>query len=91
MTPDLRTRIIQAMTTIAGEYAQSLRADLNDDTPLLQSGLDSLGFAILIARLDEELGYDPFTLMSEPVYPQTLGELIAIYEAHHPSCDERHD
>lgn len=90
MTPDLRTLIIQAMTTIASEYAQSLRSDLHDDTPLLQSGLDSLGFAILIARMEEQLGYDPFTLMSEPVYPQTLGELVAIYEAHHPDHDGNH-
>jgi aryl carrier-like protein len=90
MKPDLRTLLIRSMTTIASEYAQSLRADLDDKTPLLQSGLDSLGFAILIARMEEQLGYDPFTLMSEPVYPQTLGELVAIYETYHPDHDGNH-
>jgi acyl carrier protein len=53
---------------------------LTDDTVLLDSGLDSLGFAILVARLEEELGFDPFVEMEEAVYPTTFGEFIAIYE-----------
>ena len=53
--------------------------ELGDDAVLLETGLDSLGFAVLITRLEDELGYDPFTLMDEPEYPQTLGELVAIY------------
>jgi hypothetical protein len=30
------------------------------------------------------LGYDPFTLMDEPVYPKTLGEFVAVYERFAP-------
>ncbi len=45
---------------------------------LLESGLDSLGFAVLVTRLELSLGYDPFSLMEEPVYPQTLGEFVGI-------------
>lgn len=52
---------------------------LTDDTVLLESGLDSLGFAILVARLEEELGYDPFVMMDVPVYPRTLSEFVEIY------------
>ena len=33
-----------------------------DDLVLLDSGLDSLCFAILVARLEDELGVDPFRL-----------------------------
>jgi acyl carrier protein len=51
-----------------------------DDLVLLQSGLDSLGFAVLVTRLESELGYDPFTLMVEPFYPRTFGELVGVYE-----------
>ncbi len=51
-----------------------------DDLVLLQSGLDSLGFAVLVTQLESELGYDPFTLMAEPFYPRTFGELVGIYE-----------
>lgn len=53
---------------------------LTDDIVLLDSGLDSLGFAILVARLEEELGFDPFVEMKEAVYPTTFGEFVAIYE-----------
>lgn len=60
-------------------------AALTDDTVLLESGLDSLGFAILVARLDEELGYDPFSLSDDPFYPQTFGEFVKFYESNRPS------
>ncbi|MBO2551822.1 acyl carrier protein [Shewanella algae] len=53
---------------------------LNDDTILLETELNSLGFAILVALLEEELDYDPFQLMEDAVYPQTFGDFVAIYE-----------
>ncbi|MCL6271885.1 hypothetical protein M3P05_18360 [Sansalvadorimonas sp. 2012CJ34-2] len=59
--------------------------NLSDDIVLLQSGLDSLGFAILVAILDEELGFDPFAMMDEPVYPVTFGEFVSIYEKISPT------
>lgn len=55
-----------------------------DEMVLLQSGLDSLGFAILVAQLENELGYDPFTLMEEAIYPSTFGEFVSIYEKYAP-------
>lgn len=57
---------------------------LVDETVLLESGLDSLGFAILVARLEEELGYDPFVMMDVPVYPRTLSEFVEIYQRFAP-------
>lgn len=68
------------MKEIARENGIELHENICEQTVLLESGLDSLGFAILIARLEETLGYDPFTLMDEPVYPQTFGELVAVYQ-----------
>ena len=67
------------MNEIASDNGVELNSHIIDDTVLLESGLDSLGFAILIARLEEELGYDPFTMMDEPVYPQTFGQLVEVY------------
>jgi hypothetical protein len=58
---------------------------IQDDLVLLQSGLDSLGFAILVTQLENELGYDPFTMMEEAVYPSTFGEFVAIYERFAPA------
>ena len=59
--------------------------ELENSVVLLESGLDSLGFAILVATLDEELEYDPFTMMDEPIYPVTFGEFVDIYEKMNPN------
>lgn len=57
-----------------------LAPEFTNDMVLLESGLDSLGFAILVAKLDDELGFDPFVQMEEPVYPVTFGEFVKLYE-----------
>ena len=75
------------ITTAIHETADMRGTEVNvlvDETVLLESGLDSLGFAILVARLEEVLGYDPFVLMDVPVYPRTLGEFIEIYQRFAP-------
>ena len=64
--------------------SELLVPELSDDVILLESGLDSLGFAILVATLEEKLEFDPFTLMDEPFYPSTFGEFVAIYEKMNP-------
>lgn len=58
--------------------------ELMQDTVLLDTGLDSLGFAIFVSSLDEALGYDPFTLAEDAYYPQTFGEFVAFYEKYRP-------
>ena len=62
-----------------------LVSELTDDVILLESGLDSLGFAILVATLEEKLEFDPFTMMDEPFYPSTFGEFVSIYEKMNPN------
>ena len=61
--------------------------DVTDELVLLETELDSLGFAVLVTRLEETLGYDPFSMMTEPVYPTTFGEFVAIYEQFAPTAD----
>jgi len=53
---------------------------LTEDLVLLDSGLDSLGIAVLVTRLEDALGIDPFTEFDIASPPVTLGEFIAIYE-----------
>ena len=53
---------------------------LTDDLVLLDSGLDSLGVAILVTRLEDALGLDPFTESESTSPPVTLGEFIQLYE-----------
>ena len=80
----MRTKIIQTMQKIADESGYSLDSNINDATVLLDSGLDSLGFAILVATLEEDLGYDPFSMMEDPSYPTTFGDLLSIYSKYEP-------
>jgi len=54
--------------------------NIDDASILLETGLDSLGFAVLVAILEEELDLDPFQLMDEPIYPRTFGEFVGIYK-----------
>jgi acyl carrier protein len=82
----LREYIASAIRETAEQRELALNGELSDDSVLLESGLDSLGFAILVARLEDELGYDPFLLMDEPVYPRTLGEFISIYQRFAPEA-----
>lgn len=76
----LRQQLVQALQDTAEIRGAQIVSRPTDDMVLLESGLDSLGFAILVAKLEEELGYDPFAAMDEPVYPRTWGEFVAIYE-----------
>ncbi len=80
----MKDRIIQMMRDVCNETGGKLILDIDADTVLLASGLDSLGFAILVARLEEEFGYDPFTMMEEPSYPHTFGEFLEIYQRFQP-------
>ena len=53
---------------------------LADDLVLLDSGLDSLGIAVLVTRLEDALGFDPFTESDITTPPVTLGEFVRVYE-----------
>jgi acyl carrier protein len=77
---DIRETIIELFDETLETTNSKRKSELTDETVLLDSGLDSLGFAILVARLEEELGYDPFSLMEEAVYPTKFVEFVAIYE-----------
>ena len=70
---------IQSQFQQAAEEQHRKLAPMTDDLPLMDSGLDSLCFAIVVARLEEELGFDPFSA-TDVRFPITLGEFVAFYE-----------
>jgi acyl carrier protein len=74
-----RSLIISQIQQVAAEQKKTL-APLTDDLSLLDSGLDSLCFAILVSRLEDQIGVDPFTSSQDGKFPNTVGELIAFYE-----------
>ncbi len=75
----VRLTIMSQIEQVAEEQRVKL-PPLSDTLVLLDSGLDSLGFAILVARLEDTLGVDPFTSSDDVYFPVTLGEFVGVYE-----------
>jgi acyl carrier protein len=76
----IKSTIISQINEVASEQGK-LVAPLNDELPLLDSGLDSLCFAILVARLEDKLGVDPFTASDDVYFPVTFGDFVKFYES----------
>ena len=64
---------------LQSEQQQTL-AQLSDDAKLVELGLDSLGFALVVALLEDTIGFHPFSAPDN--YPVTFGEFVKLYEAH---------
>jgi acyl carrier protein len=79
----IKATVISEIEQVRGGSGNLLPA-LTDDLVLVESGLDSLGVALLITRLEDTLGLDPFNaeINSRPV---TVGDLIRLYENAAPS------
>jgi acyl carrier protein len=75
----IRSEVVAQIHQVAREQDKRL-APLADDLALLDSGLDSLCFAIIVSRLEDVLGIDPFSTGEETGFPVTLGEFIRFYE-----------
>jgi len=79
MSASIRTTIISQFEQVAAEQRHKL-ASLTDDRPLMDSGLDSLAFAIVVARLEDALGIDPFSASEDAQFPVTFGDFVQMYE-----------
>ena len=75
----IRSAVISQVQQIGIEAKKDL-PPLKDDLALLDSGLDSLTIAIVVTRLEDTLGLDPFTESDDISYPVTLGDFIRFYE-----------
>ena len=76
---DIRAEIINQFKQVALEQDKIL-ATLTDDLPLLDSGLDSLCFAVVVVRLENVLGVDPFSSDEDVRFPVTFGDFVGFYE-----------
>jgi acyl carrier protein len=75
----IQTMIFEQFEQVARDQDKTL-SPLSSDLVLLESGLDSLCFAIIVAKLEDELGVDPFTAAEDVYFPVTLGDFVKFYE-----------
>jgi acyl carrier protein len=75
---NVRSEVIAQFKQVAHEQDKKL-APLTDDLALIDSGLDSLCFAVVVARLENSLGVDPFSTDEDVRFPVTFGDFIGFY------------
>jgi acyl carrier protein len=76
----VRNAILNEIANVAEAQKKTL-TPFDDSSPLLGIGLDSLCFAILLARLEETFDVDPFDAPPDgDALPVTVGDFVAIYE-----------
>jgi aryl carrier-like protein len=75
----IRLTVISEIEQIAQQHQKKL-APLTDESVLMNTGLDSLCFAVLVARLEDRLGVDPFSASDDVGFPVTLGDFVRVYE-----------
>ncbi len=76
---NIRSEITEQFKQVAQEQGMQL-APLTDNLTLLDSGLDSLCFAMIVARLEGQLEVDPFSTSEDAIFPVTFGEFVKFYE-----------
>lgn len=76
----IRSEVMNQIARVAKEQNKTL-APLTDDLLLMDSGLDSLCFAIIVARLEDGLEIDPLSGSDDTAFPVTLGQFVAFYES----------
>jgi acyl carrier protein len=67
------------MPRIVGEQRIALPTR-DDDLSLHEAGFDSLGFAILAARLEDDLGIDPAAVSEDATFPLVAGDFVRASE-----------
>jgi acyl carrier protein len=75
----VRAAIGDIFRQVATEQQRTL-AQLSDSAKLIELGLDSLSFALVVARLEDTFGFDPFRALD--YFPVTFGEFAELYEAY---------
>ena len=76
---NVRSEIFDLFKQVAQEQDKRL-GPLSDDLPLMDSGLDSLCFAIIVTRLETVLGVGPFGENDDAPFPVNLKEFIRFDE-----------
>jgi hypothetical protein len=74
----IREVVFRQIGKVAEQQGKVL-PELHDMLPLMESGLDSLCVAIIIAELDQSLNASPFD-QDDTEIPVTIGDLVRLYD-----------
>ena len=77
----IRDEILLTFKRVAESQSRRL-APMTDDLKLSECGLDSVGFVLIVATLEQSVKIDPFDSAEDVSFPVTLREFIALYERH---------
>ncbi len=75
----VRETIAATFESVAREQNRRLEK-LTDHLKLLDSGLDSISFALIVMRLEDSFGYDPFDSETIVKFPVTFGDFVKLYD-----------
>jgi acyl carrier protein len=75
----VRSNVRSLFEQVAKEQNREL-SPLSDDLALIDTGLDSLCMAIIVARLEDDMGVDPFSSAEDTQFPVTVGDFMKFYE-----------
>jgi acyl carrier protein len=75
---ETHTAVVAEITRLLAEEGKPVPS-IGLDDGLIDLGLDSLSFAVVITRLEELLGYEPLDLIESGEFPRTVRELVAVY------------
>jgi len=76
----VRDSVRRAFEEVAAQQGYKL-PELVDDLKLVECRLDSLGFAIVIMRLEDQLGFDPFERDHDLEFPIIFSDFVRLYES----------
>lgn len=80
MNEQIRSKLNSAIASNVPDSNKKVAVQFTDTDNLSDLGLDSLGFALTIAKMEEEFGIDPFSDAEEILYPETFGEMLMLYD-----------
>lgn len=77
----IRETVLHYLSEVVAEYASfQLPDDVTDATKLDAFWLDSIVYTAFISRMEDALGYIPSPILEGAVFPETIGDLVGLYE-----------
>ena len=78
MSTDTRKIILNEIIVVFAEEGVTFDEEMLG-LPVMDIGVDSLTYAVLVARLEVKIGKDPFTEQPERGYPKLLSDFVDAY------------